>query len=171
MKRLLWFVALLLAIGAGCRSPETPPALPPATSSPAANPTASATSPPTVTYTPTVSPPSPIPTPAVNSAQTVDCNNPQTQEVIDRCAAEQAYNAADAKLNQVYQQLRASLTSSEQAQLTEVETAWLEFRDRNCDFESSQVTGEIRQSTVRYRCLEALTQDRTAELQAQAEPL
>jgi uncharacterized protein YecT (DUF1311 family) len=68
------------------------------------------------------------------------CANPQTQTEMTQCAAE-AYKAADAVLNQVYRQLVAKLDDDEKAQLKEAQTAWLKYRDTNCDFVADQYKG------------------------------
>jgi uncharacterized protein YecT (DUF1311 family) len=167
----LFLVGLLLSIATGCR--------------PAANPTDSAqispasTSPPSVAVgsdsTSTTVSPAISAAPAIASSpiaadsprQPINCNNPQSVDV-DRCA-QIAYEAADAQLNQSYQVLKESLNAQEQQQLTEVELAWIEFRDRHCDFKSSAET--TTQPTVRYQCLTEATQRRTEELRAQAAPL
>ena len=66
--------------------------------------------------------------------------NPQTQTEMTQCAAD-AYKAADKVLNQVYQQLVAKLDDEEKAQLKEAQTAWLKYRDTNCDFVADQYKG------------------------------
>ncbi|MBE9179859.1 DUF1311 domain-containing protein [Oculatella sp. LEGE 06141] len=97
-----------------------------------------------------------------------ECDNPQTQVEINICA-QAGYEAADRQLNRVYQQLKNSLNSQEQEQLIEAEEAWIEFRDSNCELESSQFEGGSIQPTIRYGCLEEMTRNRTAELQQQLE--
>ncbi|MFE4106389.1 lysozyme inhibitor LprI family protein [Almyronema epifaneia] len=94
----------------------------------------------------------------------VDCESPQTQTEMNQCA-KAWFDQEDAKLNRVYNQLKPSLKANQQAQLTEAELAWIEFRDTNCDFEAAQYEGGSLQPTIYYSCLAQVTADRTAELQ------
>jgi uncharacterized protein YecT (DUF1311 family) len=41
----------------------------------------------------------------------------------------------------VYQQLVAMLDAEEKTQLKEVQTAWIKYRDANCDFVGDQYKG------------------------------
>src|SRR5436189_3261694 len=61
------------------------------------------------------------------------CANPQTQAEMTQCAGKE-FQAADAVLNQVYQTLTAKLDGDEKAKLKEAQTAWLKYRDSNCEF-------------------------------------
>jgi uncharacterized protein YecT (DUF1311 family) len=164
---LLLFVAVLLAIAPGCRSTST-------SSSTSTNPSPDATSARPSTPASTSVPSSPTvstaPSQPAVSAEPIDCSNPTTDRSINACA-QQAYESADAKLNQVYRQFKTSLSQQEQSELVDVETAWLKFRDSSCEFESSRARGQSTQSSIRYQCLEQMTKDRTAELQLQASPL
>ena len=77
------------------------------------------------------------------------------------------YKAADATLNQVYRQLVAKLDDEEKAQLKEVETAWLKYRDANCDFVADQYKGGTMRPMVYAICLGDMTRNRTTELRSQ----
>ena len=94
------------------------------------------------------------------------CANPQTQTEMTQCAAE-AYKAADKVLNQVYQQLVAKLDDEEKAQLKEAQTAWLKYRDTNCDFVADQYKGGTMRPMIYAGCLEDVTKRRTSELREQ----
>ena len=94
------------------------------------------------------------------------CANPQTQTEMTQCAAE-AYKAADKVLNQVYQQLVAKLDDEEKAQLKEAQTAWLKYRDTNCDFVADQYKGGTMRPMIYAGCLAEVTKNRTSELREQ----
>ena len=94
------------------------------------------------------------------------CANAQTQAEMTQCAAN-AYKAADKVLNQVYQQLVAKLDDEEKAQLKEAQTAWLKYRDANCDFVADQYKGGTMRPMIYAGCLEAVTRNRTTELRTQ----
>lgn len=96
------------------------------------------------------------------------CANPQTQTEMTQCAAN-AYKAADAVLNKVYQQLVAKLDDEEKAQLKEAQTAWLKYRDANCDFVADQYKGGTMRPMIYAGCLEDVTKKRTTELKTQIE--
>src|SRR2546422_3521583 len=77
------------------------------------------------------------------------------------------YKAADATLNQVYRQLVSKLDDDEKAQLKEVETAWLKYRDVNCDFVADQYKGGTMRPMIYAICLGDMTKSRTTELRSQ----
>src|SRR6266516_2580803 len=94
------------------------------------------------------------------------CADPQSQAEMNMCAGEK-YKAADATLNKVYRQLVSMLNAEEKLQLKEAQTAWLKYRDTNCDFVSDQYKGgSIRPSILGY-CITEMTQNRTDELRHQ----
>jgi uncharacterized protein YecT (DUF1311 family) len=98
--------------------------------------------------------------------KTDPCANPQTQTEMNICAGK-AFEAADAVLNQVYQKLRSMLDEAEKAQLKEAQTAWLKYRDANCEFVSGQFEGGTMRPMVHAGCLADVTKNRTAELRTQ----
>ncbi len=77
------------------------------------------------------------------------------------------YKAADATLNQVYRQLVSKLDDEEKAQLKEVESAWLKYRDANCNFVADQYKGGTIRPMIDAMCLAEMTKNRTAELRMQ----
>jgi uncharacterized protein YecT (DUF1311 family) len=83
---------------------------------------------------------------------------------MNECAAI-AYQAADQKLNQVYQELKAALPDYRQPKLVTAQQVWIKFRDANCEFEKSAVEGGSLAPTIYYSCLTQLTEQRTKELQ------
>src|SRR6478736_2046222 len=68
------------------------------------------------------------------------CEDAQTQADMNICWGNE-YKKADARLNQTYQQLAAMLDDEEKAQLKTAETAWLKYRDTNCEFVADQYKG------------------------------
>ncbi len=75
------------------------------------------------------------------------------------------YEGADRELNRIYREVRSQVTGEQRTLLTEAQVAWIQYRDKVCDFE----TFSSRQGTG-YRgflsvCLERMTKARSAELQ------
>jgi len=94
------------------------------------------------------------------------CKNPQTQFEMNQCAARD-YRAADAILNQTYQRLVAMLDDEEKAQLKEAQTAWIKYRDANCEFVGDQYKGGTMRPMIAALCLADVTKRRTTELRNQ----
>ena len=94
------------------------------------------------------------------------CPDAQSQFEMNQCAGK-AYKAADAELNKVYQKLVAMLDEEEKAQLKAVETAWLKYRDANCEFVGDQFKGGSIRPMIYAFCLADMTRNRTAELKNQ----
>jgi len=145
-------------------SPVSPPAATPEPEAPQAAPESEPTAPTASSPTPESATSSSSPVAAVP----VNCANAQTQAEINQCA-QASYQTADAELNRVYQELKASLNSQQQEELIDAELAWIEYRDQTCEAESSQYEGGSIQPTIFYGCLERVTIERTAELQQQLE--
>lgn len=100
---------------------------------------------------------------ADNSA-TSDCNNAQTQAEMTFCAEERAKQADD-KLNQVYQKLRDEIKGSPQEQrLIDAQLAWIQFRDKDCEYAQRQFDGGSMMSMVYSECLASATEQRTQQL-------
>ncbi len=94
------------------------------------------------------------------------CAKAMTQANLNDCWGRQ-YHAADATLNQVYRQLIAVLNDEEKAQLKDVESAWLKYRDANCDFVADEYKGGTMRPMAHAVCLTDMTKSRTAELRIQ----
>ena len=69
----------------------------------------------------------------VQVAQQPNCKNPQTTLDMNVCSS-QEFQAADRKLNQVYQQLQAKISSRQKQRLTAAQRTWIAFRDQNCEY-------------------------------------
>jgi uncharacterized protein YecT (DUF1311 family) len=85
---------------------------------------------------------------------------------MNQCAGKD-YQSADAVLNQVYPRLVAKLDNDEKAQLKEAQTAWLKYRDANCEFVADQFKGGTMRPMIYANCLADMTRKRTIELRTQ----
>jgi uncharacterized protein YecT (DUF1311 family) len=94
------------------------------------------------------------------------CAEAQTQADMTICWGNQ-YKAADATLNQVYRQLMGKLDDEEKNQLKAVESAWLKYRDANCEFVGDQYKGGTMRPMIEAICLADVTKNRTTELRNQ----
>ncbi|MGG6263629.1 lysozyme inhibitor LprI family protein [Leptolyngbya sp. AN03gr2] len=95
----------------------------------------------------------------------IDCNNAQTQSVMNICAAQQA-SAADRKLNQVYQKAIAKFKGTpNEKQLVTAQQAWIQFRDASCTFERDRFKGGSIAPLMYSSCVTELTQERTKALE------
>ena len=94
------------------------------------------------------------------------CSDANTQAEMNICAGKE-YKTADASLNRVYQQLVAMLDTAEKDQLKEAQTAWIKYRDANCDFVGDQYKGGSIRPMIYGLCLADVTRNRTTELRAQ----
>jgi len=92
--------------------------------------------------------------PCTRVAVTVDLAN---------CLAK-ARDAADAKLNAAYKQLRAKLDPADGQRLLATQRLWIQYRDANCAAERDLYDGGTAASPAYLACLEAMTRARTKEL-------
>ncbi len=109
-----------------------------------------------------------LPTKATNSplqlAQQPNCKSPQTTLDQNLCSS-QEFQAADKKLNQVYQQLQPKLNSKQKQRLIVAQRSWLKFRDETCDYEMGQFEGgSVAASTYGY-CRARVTKERVKDLE------
>jgi len=96
------------------------------------------------------------------------CATAQTQAEMNICAGNE-YKKADAELNQVYRKLVEMLDDAEKSQLKSVETAWIKYRDANCEFVADQYKGGTIRPMILGLCLADVTKNRTTELRTQIE--
>ena len=94
------------------------------------------------------------------------CANPLTQFDMNQCAGK-AHRAADVTMNQIYRKLVSMLDEEEKAQLKEAQSAWLKYRDTNCDFVADQYQGGSIRPLIQATCLGDMTKKRSIELKAQ----
>ncbi len=97
-------------------------------------------------------------------AQQPNCKNPQTTLDMNMCSS-QEFQAADKKLNQVYQQLQPKINSKQKQRLIVAQRSWLKFRDETCDYEMGQFEGgSLAASTYGY-CRARVTKERVKDLE------
>jgi uncharacterized protein YecT (DUF1311 family) len=94
------------------------------------------------------------------------CANVSTQSEMTLCWRKE-HKAADTKLNQVYRQLRSMLDDEEKLELKKAQTAWLKYRDANCEFAANQYKGGSMRPMIYAICLAQMTENRTTELRSQ----
>ncbi|MCC3408037.1 MAG: DUF1311 domain-containing protein [Microcoleus sp. PH2017_10_PVI_O_A] len=93
-----------------------------------------------------------------------NCSNPQSNVEYKECARLR-YEAADRRLNQVYQQLVAKLSRKERSVLYEKQIKWIKSRDKTCELEVYDNRGGTGYQGFLNECLERKTKQRTAELE------
>ena len=94
------------------------------------------------------------------------CSNVSSQSEMTICWRKE-YQAADTRLHQVYRQLVSMLGEEEKLELKKAQTAWLKYRDANCDFEGNQYKGGSMRPMIYAICLTDMTESRTTELKSQ----
>ena len=94
-------------------------------------------------------------------ARADDCANAMDQATMNECA-NAAYQKSDAQLNALYKQIKQRLKGDGAATKLFVATqrAWVAFRDAECKFSSSAVSGGSIYPTVYAECLDRLTKAR-----------
>lgn len=112
------------------------------------------------------------------AAQEVDCANAMAQADLNQCAY-QDWEAADAALNDAYQEAMAllqdwdaDLPKEEQGgaeALKEAQRAWITFRDKACEAEGYAMKGGSAEPLLVYGCMRLLTEERTNHLTSMAE--
>lgn len=102
-------------------------------------------------------------TPLADAA--IDCANASDQATMNQCAG-QDFKAADKELNTVYQQISGRLKDNPDGKklLVSAQRAWLGFRDAECKFSSSGVTGGSVYPWVYSSCLTGVTKLRVESL-------
>ena len=94
------------------------------------------------------------------------CEDANTQADMNICWGNE-YKKADAALNKTYQELTAMLEDEEKTQLKTAETAWIKYRDTNCEFVADQYKGGSIRPMIAAICLADVTNNRTTELKSQ----
>ena len=90
-------------------------------------------------------------------------NQVVTTDLVD-CLAK-ARISSDAKLNSLYQTIRQHLSTGDLQRLTETQRLWVKYRDANCSAERKLYDGGTASFPAYLGCIEAMTRERTAELQ------
>jgi uncharacterized protein YecT (DUF1311 family) len=94
------------------------------------------------------------------------CEDAQSQAEMNICWGKE-YKKADVALNEVYRQLMGMLDDEQKPQLKEAQTAWLKYRDANCEFVADQYKGGSIRPMIYAICLADVTNNRTNELRSQ----
>ena len=96
---------------------------------------------------------------------TVDCANASDQATMNQCAG-QDFKAADKELNTVYQQITGRLKDNLDGKklLISAQRAWIGFRDAECKFSASGVTGGSVYPLIYSNCMTAVTKVRVEAL-------
>jgi uncharacterized protein YecT (DUF1311 family) len=97
----------------------------------------------------------------VTAAHAVDCDNATTQGDMNQCAGQQ-YKAADKELNALYQQITQRLKDEPDAKklLVSAQRSWVGFRDAECAFSTSGVSGGSVYPLIYSNCMTGLTKAR-----------
>ncbi|MEP6563849.1 MAG: lysozyme inhibitor LprI family protein [Mesorhizobium sp.] len=103
-----------------------------------------------------------------SAARAEDCDrNDDSQQMMNICASED-YSAADAKLNEAYQNLIGANGANTRKLLQTAQRAWIVFRDAECEYATADSEdGSIHPMEV-SACLTRLTNDRIKQLAAAA---
>lgn len=96
----------------------------------------------------------------------VNCKNAQTTYEINFCAG-QDYQKADKELNAIYKQLFGKYDDANKKLLQTAQRAWMDFRDKECAYETNLTIGGTIHSTMVTNCDTTLTLDRIKQLKAQ----
>lgn len=94
------------------------------------------------------------------------CATAQSQAEMNMCWGKE-YKAADAKLNNTYQEFMSKVDQSEKVQLKNAQLAWLKYRDANCEFVADQYKGGTMRPMIAAMCLADVTNARVNELKSQ----
>ncbi|MGA1262811.1 MAG: lysozyme inhibitor LprI family protein [Prochlorothrix sp.] len=81
----------------------------------------------------------------------------------------EAYAAADEQLNVTYQKVKGELSAADQDRLTDVQLAWLDYRDRYCGAVTYDHEGSGQYEALLNGCLAQLTDSRTRRLEESLE--
>ncbi|MBD2042799.1 lysozyme inhibitor LprI family protein [Microcoleus sp. FACHB-672] len=103
-------------------------------------------------------------TPSLAAPENIDCSKPTSEVELKYCAG-LSYEAADKRLNEIYQQVILTLSPDKKNQLTEIQQTWIKLRDGSCNFETYLYRTSTGYGTALLQCLERLTRRRTASLE------
>lgn len=108
-----------------------------------------------------------------------NCSDPQTQAEMTQCAGDE-FDAADKALNAQWKLTRAAMVETDanldddqkgaEKTLLKGQRAWIDYRDGQCEAEGFAVRGGTMEPMMVASCKARLTELRTKELKALAEP-
>lgn len=96
-----------------------------------------------------------------------DCSKAETQMEMNDCSHLE-YAAADKALNAVWKKVAVKIgaeSAKRKKLLVETQKAWIAFRDKECEFESSEFEGGTMRPMIENSCLAGLTSARTKVLE------
>lgn len=98
-------------------------------------------------------------------ADDVDCSKvPGTQSALNACAF-QDFEKATAAYSATYKTLSQSVGNKQRQLLRQVQTGWIQYRVKACEFEKSGLEGGSAAPMINWQCQARMTRERTAELQ------
>ncbi|MGP5503029.1 lysozyme inhibitor LprI family protein [Psychrobacter faecalis] len=103
-------------------------------------------------------------------ASAATCDKANTQADINKCIAAKL-KAEDSKLNSSYSKLQRVLNKTEQKQLKIAQLAWIDFRDKACQFSARSSSGGSAYSMELNSCLTTHTQQRRIQLDQEIEKI
>jgi uncharacterized protein YecT (DUF1311 family) len=95
------------------------------------------------------------------------CGEYGTQAEANACARRE-YQKADSEMNAVYDRLMTALASygdKHQQRLRRAQALWLQYRNANCESETSIYEGGSIRPAVYYSCLASVTRERAKRLE------
>ncbi|MFK6685772.1 lysozyme inhibitor LprI family protein [Acinetobacter baumannii] len=92
------------------------------------------------------------------------CSNLPNQSALNNCSSN-VLNSANQKINTVYANYMKELSPTEKLQLKEAQRAWIQYKEKDCQFQSSPVLKGSLYQFVHNACLVEKTETRTKELQ------
>jgi uncharacterized protein YecT (DUF1311 family) len=107
------------------------------------------------------------------AAKRMQVTVPELNEIIERCDGNQhdmnmcawyKFVKSDIELNGVYRELQSNLDGRDPKKLVVAQKAWIIFRDKNCDFSTSDVDQGSMWGMVSSYCKRDMTEDRIYQL-------
>lgn len=99
------------------------------------------------------------------ASEAADCWAEATTQAQLNACAQQDFEAASAAYSASYRQLSQSVGNKQRQLLRQVQTEWMQFRTKACEFEQGAVAGGSAAPMVLLQCQSRMTRERTAELQ------
>jgi uncharacterized protein YecT (DUF1311 family) len=92
------------------------------------------------------------------------CAGAETNLEYKVCLAKR-YEVADRELNRIYKDVRWQVKGEQRTLLIDAQVAWIQYRDKTCDFETFASRQGSGYSGFMSACLERMTKARSEELQ------
>ena len=103
----------------------------------------------------------------ISTVRADDCESPLDQATMNECA-DKGYKKTDAKLNALYKQIKERLQGDNDTMqlLIAAQRAWLTYRDAECKFSTSSVSGGSVYPSIYADCADRLTKKRVDDFKA-----